>query len=243
MLRLLNYEIQRKWKMTIGILIGYFIIYFGMIIKFKSTGGLSLDEMPFQLLFFILLASGLFLGAIIGAINNMRIEVKQNTRDLYFSVPITAYTKVGSKVIVSFVETGFAFIIGGYSCVKALEQLSGVSLWKPFMNEVMKTPLNQLVLAASLQILTMLMSIVIVYLSFAIFRSFFSQIKFGGLITLGIYIGINYIIVRYVNPAMGISLDHFNDVDIWFILIKSTLLCLGLFGLTGYLFEKRVSFD
>lgn len=242
MLRLFKYEFQRKWKMSLGILIGYFVLYFGLLIKY-SNNSYSIEQMPLQLVLFILLAGALTVAAIIGAINNLRIEAKQNTRDLYFGIPMTAYTKIGSKVIVSLVEVMGAGLIGAYTCVKAFEKLTGVSLWSNFIDELLKLPLNDLVIAVLMQITLGVISIIVVYLSFAIFRAFFSQVKFGGLITVVIYVGLNYLIGRYINPALGMDLNHFSDQSMLFILIKNMVFASLLFVVTGYLFEKRVSFD
>lgn len=242
MLRLLKYEIQRKWKMSLGVLIGYFVIYFGLIIKFSSNS-YSLEQMPLQLVLFIILAAGLFVASGIGAINNLRIEAKQNTRDLYFGIPMTAYTKIGSKVIISLAEVGGAIIIGGYTCVKAFENLTGVALWSMFLEELSNVPLDELILAVLLQISLGVMSILVVYLSFAIYRAFFSQVKFGGLITIVIYVLLNYVIGRYINPALGMSLERFSEQTMWSVLLKNLLFTGAVFGITGYLFEKKVSFD
>lgn len=36
MIRLFKYEFQRKWKMSLGLLALYFVIYFGFLIKFNA---------------------------------------------------------------------------------------------------------------------------------------------------------------------------------------------------------------
>lgn len=242
MLRLLKYEMQRKWKMSLGVLIGYFVLYFAMTIKF-SNQQFSIEQMPLQLVLFIILAAALGVASVIGAINNLRLEAKQNTRDLYFGLPMTAYSKVGSKVIVSLVEVAGATMIGGYTCLKAFEKLTGVKLWSLFLDELAKVPLDDLLITVFLQVTLGVMSILVVYLSFAIFRAFFSQVRFGGLITVIIYVGLNYLIGRYINPALNINFDSISDQSMLIILIKNMVFTSLLFVLTGYLFEKRVSFD
>lgn len=114
--------------MSLGVLAAYFLLYFGFYLKFKSDGIFNLEEFGLQLLFFVLLGSALFFGAMVGAVNNLRLEAKNSTRDLYFSVPISAYSKIGSKVIVSLLEVFGAALIASISATKAIESLTRTNL-------------------------------------------------------------------------------------------------------------------
>lgn len=244
MIRLLKYEMQRKWKMSLGCLAGYFLVYFGFLLKFKSDGAVSIEEFPLQLIFFILLGAALSFGAVIGAVNNLRLEAKESTRDLYFSIPMSAYTKIGSKVIVSVVEILTASFVSLFTAVKAIESLTGVTLWHTAIKEIMSQPFDELMFAIIGNVIYAVLMIVVVYLSFAIFRSFFSQIKFGGLITIIIYVILNYILIRGV-------MSLFSAVDetllsggmLWLLLAGFAAFTSAVFLLVGFLFEKRVSFD
>lgn len=237
MIKLLKFEIIKKWKLSLGVLIGYFLIYFGAIIKFKSEGLVSFEQMPLQLVFFIILASTLGMAAFISGINSLRVEVKQSSRDLYFSIPLTAYAKVGSKLIIALVEMGLATVIGIFSCIKAMEQLTGFAVMKEFLKLIGEHSTSEFILMIVSQIVAVALSLLIIYLSFAIFRSFFSQVRFGGFITVIIYVVLMYLHTRYVFPL--INSDSGDLVQV----LLMTGYTAFIFGLVGFLFEKKVSFD
>ncbi|MBI9013487.1 MAG: hypothetical protein JEZ08_14740 [Clostridiales bacterium] len=244
MIKLLKYEFQRKWKVTFGLLIAYFIVYFGFLIKFKSEGTYSIESFGFQLIFFILLGSALSFGSIVGAVNSLRLEAKQSTRDLYFSIPMSAYAKIGSKVMVSVAEVFTAGFIAIYTAVKAIEHLTGVTLWKPAIKEILSQPMDQLIFAIIGNLVYAVLMILVVYLSFAIFRSFFSQVKFGGIITIVIYIFLNYLLVKG-GTAFFETVDEtsLEGLALWMMLAGFTAFTASVYLLIGFLFEKRVSFD
>jgi hypothetical protein len=244
MLKLLSFEIQKKWKMTLGVLLAYFVIYFGFYLKFKSDGILNLEEFGLQLLFFVLLGSALFFASVVGAVNNLRLEVKNSTRDLYFSIPMSSYSKIGSKVTVSLVEVFAAGIIASISATKAIESLTKTNLLSKFFEEVFNQPTDVLIYFASTQLVQSILTLLIVYLSFAIFRSFFSQIKFGAIITIVIYVGLNYGLGKIVGLFFsGLTEIGSTDLSAWLALGSFALFTVFIFLVVGYLFQNRVSFD
>lgn len=258
MIKLLNYELQRKWKTSLGVLGLYFIIYFGFLLKYNKEIRSVMDNMNManfdldilintfglKIIFFIILASGLLFASVIGAVNNLRVEAKQSSRDLYFSIPMTAYTKIGSKVIVSLIEVFVAGIIGFVSVIKAFEFLTKFDIMKGIIDGIFSAPADVLTYVFIANLLQTTLMILTVYLSFAIFRSFFSQAKFGGLITVGIYLGLNYLLVRLFGEVM-INLEDAVATTFtrWLSLGIFGLFVTVIFILIGYLFEKRVSFD
>lgn len=249
MLRLFKYEIQRKGKAMLLTLVGYLLINVVFLLKFKGDGTFSIEDMPFQVVLFIILASGLWIVSLIGAVNNLRLEAKLPTRDLYFSLPLTAYTKIGSKVILSTVEMVGAGLIAAITCMKSIEYLTHFNVLKLFINELAKTETSILILGMLSIFFSIIASLLVVYLSFAIFRAFFSQAKFGGAITVGIYLALNYIISKFAfkgvkfgfNEGVLSSGDYFSE-NVLPLLLTMALASI-LFLLTSILFEKRVSFD
>ncbi|MBN2794036.1 MAG: hypothetical protein JXR88_01420 [Clostridia bacterium] len=258
MIRLFNYEIQRKWKTSLGILGLYFLIYFGFLLKWNKEIRSVMDNMNmsnfdmdlliqtfgFKIIFFIILASGLFFASIIGAVNNLRLEAKQSSRDLYFSIPMTAYTKIGSKVIVSLVEVFAASFIGFVSVIKAFEFLTKFDIMKGIIDSIFAMPTDALIYMIIGNVLQSTLMILMVYLSFAIFRSFFSQAKLGWLITIGIYIGLNYLMIRFLSSILMTVGDAVKtSLSMWGLLAGFALFVGAIFFIVGFLFEKRVSFD
>lgn len=241
MLRLLKFEIQKKWKMSVGALAAYFIVYIGFYLKFKSDGYVELDEFGLQLVFFVVLAVALMIFSMIGAVNNLRLEAKNSTRDLYFSIPLTAYSKIGSKVIISLVEVFGAATIGIISAGKAIGALTKTDWLTELIKESIDLSTLDWIYLFADQIIGGAITLLIVYLSFALFRTFFSQVKLGWLITIIIYIGLNIAYrVALGNILGGVDLT---DSSKFIILGGFVIFAAGLFALIGYLFENRVSFD
>lgn len=203
-----------------------------------------ISEFGFRIIFFIILGSGLLFASIIGAVNNLRLEAKQSSRDLYFSIPMTAYAKIGSKVIVSLVEVFAASVIAFVSVIKAFEFLTKLSIWQSVMDAIFNVPFDMMVYFVIGNVLQAAMMILVVYLSFAIFRAFFSQVKFGGFITIVIYVILNYLLIKFVGELLtNIEETSFTDLTRWLWLAAYAAFVTGLFALVGFLFEKRVSFD
>lgn len=249
MLRLLKYELKRKGKVMLAAVFGYLLINIAFLMKFKGDGNYSIEDMPFQVVFFIILASGLWVISIIGSVNNLRLETKRSTRDLYFSLPLSSYTKIGSKVILSLFEMLSAGTIAAVTCMKSIEYLTGFNVLKAFIIELQTAEASILVFVAISLVFSIAAELLTVYLSFAIFRSFFSQIRFGGAITIGIYIGLNYVISKFVFLGVTFGYDegmlsrggYFSE-NVVPALITVTVASV-LFVITSLLFEKRVSFD
>ncbi len=249
MLKLLKFEMQRTWKTMLYTILGFLAINFALVLKFKSDGGYNIDEMPFQVVIFIIIASAFAFAAVIAAINNLRIEVKKPSRDLYFSLPLSAYSKIGAKVIFSMTQLISSAVIATFVCLKSIEAITSMNLLKLFFDGLKELNPDEMFYAVSGSILFYLSALLVIYLSFAIFRSFFSQVKFGGFITVLIYIALNYIIFRL--SAIGInSLENLaiTDSSYYFyenILPMSILVVsnIVLFVLTAFLFENKVSFD
>lgn len=244
MFKLLKFEVQKKWKLSLGALAAYFIVYFGFYTKFKLEGDFTLDSLGMKLVFFVLLATALFVFSMISAVNNLRLEAKHRTRDLYFSVPISAYKKIGAKVIVSFVEIVTASLIALTTPILAIEGLAKTDEISKFFLQIFDMPTGVLIFAILISLVEMIMSLLIIYLSFAVFRSFFSQVKFGGLITVVIYIVLSIVIGQIGSMAFaGMSTLSQTDVAMWVSLGLYSLMTAVVFVIIGYLFEHRVSFD
>ncbi|MCH4890546.1 hypothetical protein EZV73_23395 [Acidaminobacter sp. JC074] len=237
MIKLLKYEVIKKWKVSLSVLFAFFLTYFLALTKFKADGMMSFEEMPLRVLFFILLSGALCLLPFIGAINSMRLEVKNKTRDLYFALPLTAYKKIGSKVIIAALEMTVAYGVAVMTCFQAIESLTGFQLMNYFNDG--SNSFSQVLVSLYMQLVAYLLIVLIIYLSFAILRTFFSQIRFGGMITAVIYVVLMYLHIRYVFPF--ISLD--NTSQDWLQAGLLTIYTGLIFALVGYLFEKRVSFE
>ncbi len=118
MFRLLKFELKKSGKTMMLALAGFFIVNYAFLLKFKGDGSFTVSEFPFQVVFFIALSSALFVGSAIAAVNNLRLEVKDPTRDLYFTIPLSAYQKILSKIAFSTIQLVLAAGIALLTCLK-----------------------------------------------------------------------------------------------------------------------------
>lgn len=249
MYKLLKFEIKRKWKLIIYSVMGYLLVNFAFLYKFKTDTDFTVSELPFRIVFFIILGSSFAAGSFIGAVNNLRLEIKNPTRDLYFSLPVSSYAVIGSKILLSTVELIFAVIISTLVTLKSVETLTGIELLNTLMIQIKNAELSFLIPALIQSLTTVVTMILTIYLSFAIYRGYFSQGKFGGAITVIIYVCINYVLANYVFVSIRYSMangklemGHYFSNNLVPVMINLTVAVL-MYLITSILFAKRVSFD
>ncbi len=132
---------------------------------------------------------------------------------------------------------------------KTLEDLTEVELLKPFLKELFGQKPDKVLLLLLSVVSYMVIALLIIYLSFAIFRSFFSQVRFGGGITILIYLVLNYLIQKFIFPYIGLRFEGRRLVGETYFetlirpLLTNFAFIVCLFLLIGYLFEKKVNFD
>ncbi len=255
MLRLIGFEIQRKWKMTMMALGAYFILMYiaSLYVKkeivemgFQVLGGQSPDLPEVTMLIFFM-GFGLIVVSVIDAVNNMRLELKRTSRDLYFSIPISSFQMLGAKLFVSVVEVLVALSLGLLSIFYALEKIIGYKFIGEMFDGIFEYFVNFSYLATEIALSVSLL-ILLVYVTFAIYRSFFSQFRFGGIITLVIYVIIMYLYFKYIGQYIELNFSNEStSTNLWVLgiwpLIASITSNVVLFGLTGYMLERRVNFD
>ncbi|MCK8060145.1 MULTISPECIES: hypothetical protein [unclassified Fusibacter] len=245
MLKLLVFELQKKWKVLLGAFGLYELANLILAVYLTSSGRIKTSDE--YIAFIFLLATCFWFAAIVDCINNLRLEAKRSTRDLYFSLPYSGFTKIGSKLILSTVVMTLASGIAAVTTLFTTEKL----LNEPVFTEALKFMQMNLgntsyILIAS--IFQIIFFIAMVYLSFAIYRAFFSQLKFGGFITFMIYLAINYLYFKLVGGLEVTGNDTtFMTMSLWktewLELAVVGLSIMASYGITGYLFEKKANFD
>lgn len=253
MFKLMKFEVKKKWKMH-AITTGVFILLMSILAiwmspSFKVANIVSFDgngpNLPYEFIWSIVIASSFFGLSILDAINNIRIELKKNTRNLYFSVPLSAYKMIGAKLLYSIITIGIAGFLSLSSIILSLQYLVNFNFVNfIFENMPSITDMLWFFLASGLGGLNFLL---LIYLTFAIYRAFFSQFKFGGLITfvlfVGISIGYNRLISFVVRMTESLSMDVLSVEFTYYSLGMSAVLAAIMFFVSGYLLENRANFD
>lgn len=251
MLKLIKFEIQRKWKYYLAALGLYELANILLILKIQSMNLVDMNMESASLGFFFLLGMVLPVLAFVDSVNTLRIEAKQPTRDLYFTLPYSGYEKIGSKLFVSGMSMMLA--LAGYvlTVLGSIEYLTQEPMMKPLLEAITKH-FPDLSFMALITFVSYTLFIGMIYLSFGLFRSFFSQLKAGGLITLILFIAVTYLYNRYVGPLAEFNpqqtgLLPTESLHLWqsggnVLAIQSISLAV-IYALTGSLFENRVNFD
>lgn len=251
MLKLIQFEIQRKWKAHLLALGLYEIANLLLVLKIQSLNPGMTSMQNGMVAFVFLLGMVLPIVSFFDAVNSLRIEAKQSTRDLYFALPYSGYEKIGSKLLVSGISMMLAigtYVITGLASVEFLSQ-------EPILRELSDILVKQFSDLSFMVLMTFVsytLFIAMIYLSFGLFRSFFSQLKAGGFITFVLFIAVTFLYNRYVGPLAEFA-PHQNvilvtdSLNLWksganVFAIQSVSLA-GIYALTGYLFENRVNFD
>ncbi len=255
MLRLLIFELQRKWKPALATVAAYLVLNYVLFLKLndvisKSTNLLETatsGDLPEIAMFVFFLGFGVVVLALIDAVNNMRLELKKSTRDLYFSIPIGSFQVLGAKLIVSVIGIIASSVLSVLTIFYTVEKLVNYNFLEQIFSGIRTNLVNFSYMATEIT-LSISVIILLIYVTFAIYRSFFSQFKFGGIITIVIYALINYLYFRYLGQYIELDLETYGELgNLWVegvwpfvaLVVSNTV----LFGFTGYLLERRVNFD
>ncbi len=239
MIKLLKYELKKKYKTYLVIFITFFIFN----VFFRLTNNvLNLSDLKGSFLSFALttvFSFSLTIIAMVSVVNNLRLEMKNPTRDLYFSLPISSYTKLGSKVIISFFEIAAAMIIGLITSYSFFDNMFGdfmgaVGTEMP-MDKMIQVMLEGFVRSLSFSMLMLLL----IYFMIVFYRAFLSQVKFGKVISFIVYFAILFITLRFPINYLGRTFRN----QAYLYSASITGISIGLFVITGYLLDKKTSFD
>jgi hypothetical protein len=249
MLKLTLFEIKRRWKLFAAVFFFYELANLALIFKLKSLMPLSMNMDNELIAFVVILATVPMVLAFVDAVNGLRLEAKQSTRDLYFALPYTSFSKIGSKLFVALVSMLLAGLTSVITVLGTFQYLTG-----EFAISDALRALSENVADVSFVISYMTVSytlfIGMIYLSFALFRSFFSQMKFGGAITFALFLGVSYVFEKLGQPFARFNVEQNfipGTISLWTHGgLSFALQCLSLvvvYGLTCLLFEYKASFD
>lgn len=249
MLKLTLFELQRRWKLFAAVLFFYELANLALVFKLKSLMPLGMSMDSELIGFVVLLATAPVVLAFIDALNSLRLEAKQSTRDLYFALPNTAFSKIGSKLFISFATMVMASIISVVTVLATMQILTGEFVISDALKGIVEN-FSDVSFVLSYMGVSYTLLIGMIYLSFALFRSFFSQIKFGGMITFALFVGVSYVFEKIGQPFARLNFEeHFisDGLNLWASGgLSFGIQCLSLvavYVLASLLFEHKASFD
>lgn len=256
MLKLIKFEFLRK-RMTF--LLAGALIVLGQIYalyKFFSIDEVIRDNFSEEIfgIFIGILAVGLSLLYLIDLIFLFRNDLFKQEGYMLFMTPNSGYKLLGGKLIFALIE-GVA-IAGLYLGILFMNlRLMDIAT---FNLSILDLSTSEIFIIAKILLLMVFMIIefaLTIYLSFALFKSLFSNNRFKGLITFGIFIVINILKGKVADLAstlmnktfdtIHLSADYLNfmgvdttlNIAIGATLISSVIMYMG----TGYLLEKRIN--
>ncbi|GAU77031.1 hypothetical protein [Fusibacter sp. 3D3] len=194
---------------------------------------------------------------LVDIITLLRQDMFKQEGYMLFMTPFNGYQILGSKVIFALCE-GFFIGLIYLAIVVANGKIMGVTDFG-FIYEFGNLDANEIWMVIK-GILVGILSIVefalTIFLSFALFKSIFTDVRFKGAITFGIFIGIILIkgqVLNLVTSLVGNSMDLFNasishvnyvsnihmalNISMGYVLVMSAL----LFAMTGYLLEHKIN--
>lgn len=244
MLNLIKYEFVKKYRMFLVVIITTILAGIFMSYKFGELG------LP---VFAVILSVGLFILYSVDVIQMYSQDINKKTGYMVFMTPNNGYTIIGSKVITALLE-GFGMVIffilvvilnsfivygpGNFSEINFNN--GGISYTSIFI------VLTTVLLFAIQFVLT-------IYAAITIRKSVLANVKLKGLISFGIFLLLNYIITKlYSIPydilnfsKYDVMVDITQTVELLKLLspamLTSTILCVALTFLSGYLLEKKIN--
>ncbi len=249
MLKLTLFEIQRRWKMYLAVFFFYELANVLLALKLRPMMPISGGSDSELIAFVFLLGMAPLILVFVDAINSLRNEVKVSTRDLYFTLPNNAFEKVGSKLLISLVGFIGALSIFLVTTLMTFQFLTGEFIISDILHALQKNISDASYVFIYISVSYALL-IGMIYLAIALYRSFFSQMKFGGVITFVLFLGVSYSVQK-----LGANITQFNidsemirdSLELWRTsgadLAVQILSLLAVYGATSLLLEFKASFD
>lgn len=256
MIQLIKYEIIKKYK-SLLILLGVFGLMSLYTLYLFIGGGTEEAVIGFGL--YMVLGAVLLFYLLINNILLFSSDLRRKTGYMVFLTPYNGYKILGSKVLATIIEN-VVFII--------LYAVLGLIFTVTFLN-IVEEPLGVMGISQYIQIdytindfLTILlicMDIALAWLNFmliitlaiTLYKSLLAHVKYGGLISFGFFLVINYLVQKVYSIVA--SLYTTNDYMIQEIIEGSWMnnmgyQCLtylivgaGLFTATAYLMDKKIN--
>lgn len=173
---------------------------------------------------------------------------------MLFMSPVSGYGILGSKLIFALLE-GLA-IAAVYVLLFVINfNLMHVGSFSLSLADIDSVFITTSVKALALGVLGLIEFALTVYLSFALFKSLFNNTRMKGLITFGIFIGINIIksnIVSAIGNLLGSNFEtvHISSMNVAvesinvamnYGLVATLISAILLFIGTGYLLENKIN--
>lgn len=246
MLKLTTFELQQRWQ-TLLVALGLYELANLVLFWYIQSKDLMVKSDGAILVTVFMLAGVFYCFSLLESVNALRLETKRPTRDLYFSLPFSGYHKISSKLLVSTLSIAIVSAIAVATTIITLDVITQDGVIEALMSYVTEN-LSQAAFICTMALLQMLSFIATIYLSFGIYRSFFTQFRFGGAITFAIYLALNFAYFKVFGNFMSLDSTGITaGTSLWqaFWPQITTILAVTLaeIGITGYLFDRRANFD
>ncbi len=257
MLKLLKFELFRKKTVF---LVAALIVLLGQAYTIFKYFQLDVAYRRFEsdtvfAIFASFLAVGFAILYLVDIITLLRQDMFKQEGYMLFMTPFNGYQILGAKVLFALIEGAvIAFIYFAIVLLNAkiMGMLDFKITWDFNFQESLL--LLKILMFAVLAIMEFALTI---FLSFALFKSIFTNVRFKGAITFGIFIVINLIkeqLFNLVADIVGKNLDmHYGyyhtdaeiltaispavNIGILYVLVMSAVLFIG----TGYLLENKIN--
>ena len=259
MLKLLKFEFIRKKTVflvaTLMVILGEAYALFRYFQLDESMKYFSNDAIFAVFITFLTFGFGILY--LVDIITLLRQDMFKQEGYMLFMTPFNGYQILGSKVIFALCE---GFFIGLIYLILAMVngKIMGVTDFGFILEfgNLEATELWMLSKGIIVGILSIIEFALTIFLSFALFKSIFTDVRFKGAITFGIFIIIIFIKSQILNlvtrlvgnelDIFGASMDHATsishihtvmNISMVYVLVMSAL----LFAMTGYLLENKIN--
>lgn len=255
MLKLIKYELLRKWRVLLVFLSIVLVVNANVLYRIVKWQNSDLEQMAALGFFFGGLLTVFFILFIIDVTYMYSRDLNNKSGYMVFLTPNSGYKILGSKVFTGLLE-GFLFLVvflillvvsflGFYS--QSLTDLMNSEILAPIISEFNMSIVELLPFLIS-NLFTMFVSIVVliltIFAAISIRKSILAERKYGGFLSVVMFMlliwlngKITSLVVNAINNAEVFThgIHYFNVISVLQMVIG-----VALFMLSAYLLDKRI---
>ena len=243
MLKLIKYEFRKQVqsKVLIGILLAVLQVWFFIALSSDDS-----EKLAQPALWLLLLAFGAIFYVSLECIITYSKDLKTRTSYMLFMTPNTSYTIIGAKVLATAIQillVSGVFLLIGWIDWKALTNKYGeLEMIIDFVRDTFSLDIESeiIVIGIASLVVTWIFRVMVAFFSITLSKTLMAEKKGKGLVSLILFIGINYLFSFIVKLVVGDAI-LFSKTDYWISIIVAIIFSIISYVGTAWMLEEKIS--